>query len=723
MRRFGGIILALAFAGAARAADPCATTVGSVSGTVSSAGGGPIAGARVRVQACLGAPVVTDAAGAFTIAVPAGSVVVAAAADEHYNGCWKGGQGDCVPVASGASGLAIMLDPLPTDDDPAHVFRAPETCKVCHPDIYDQWTKSSMAVTNRNRWVDNLYNGTDIGMPPGLPADALNPPYFGFLASHVRRNPDGSAKILPGGAPDFRLGECANCHQPEYVGTSPTSTDFNAFTAPDVHAVTCAFCHHVTDVDVSADGIRRPNLVVGEHGLPAKTTMRRSSLEPWLVFGPYEDATFDGVTDMRAAQAPVMQSSRLCAACHEDHADPRDTNDDFRETYAGPPSQTTYSEWAASDFAAKGVQCQDCHMPPVDLDAFCNRVNFTRDKSQVRSHEFPGTTPEMLQSAVTLHAHSAVEDGALAVRVEVTNSGAGHDLPTGVTLRNLILVVTATTKDGTALAQVTGADGGPRIPNWGGSGTEGSGNFAGMPGKGYARVLTDENLVENVLFTEAYSEFDGRIKAGATDATTYRFTLPKNFAKEDVRIATALWYRRAFKPLADQRKWTQPLNGNPNGTRGDGTDYDGGLVIAARENRLTCRGKLAKVKAEGHVTDGTLTLATTLKLPKGKTIDPATDGAQVTAGVDGAPTLVVDEPVSGFTTDDKTVTHTGTADEPVASLALTTAGKRAYKTALTVRDVGALLGPKRIVLGLETGDVCARKTLRCKAKSTGIRCR
>jgi hypothetical protein len=42
---------------------------------------------------------------------------------------------------------------------------------------------------------------------------------------------------------------------------------------------------------------------------------------------------------------------------------------------------------------------------------------------------------------------------------------------------------------------------------------------------------------------------------------------------------------------------------------------------------------------------------------------------------------------------------------------------------LTVRDVAALLGPKRIVLGLETGDVCARKTLRCKAKGPDVRCR
>jgi len=116
-----------------------------VSGTVARAGGGPIAGARVRVQACLGDPVLTDAGGGFTIAVPASAAVVAAAAaDGHYNGCWKAGGAECATVGPGASGLAITLDPLPTDDDPAHVFREPETCKFCHPDIYDQWSKSVM---------------------------------------------------------------------------------------------------------------------------------------------------------------------------------------------------------------------------------------------------------------------------------------------------------------------------------------------------------------------------------------------------------------------------------------------------------------------------------------------------------------------------------------------------------------------------------------------------
>ena len=131
------VVLLAAVATAARAADPCATTSGAVSGTVSGPGG-PIAGARVRVQGCLGAAVTTDATGAFSLPVPTSGGVVAAAADGHYIGCWKGNTGECATAAPGASGLAIALDALPTDDDPAHVFRPAEDCKPCHEAIYEQ---------------------------------------------------------------------------------------------------------------------------------------------------------------------------------------------------------------------------------------------------------------------------------------------------------------------------------------------------------------------------------------------------------------------------------------------------------------------------------------------------------------------------------------------------------------------------------------------------------
>src|SRR5262249_9710978 len=153
-------------------------------GTVVDATAAPLAGAHVRVQGCLGGPVVTDATGTFTLPVPAGPVVVAAAADGYYNGCVGAANGICAAVAPGSTALRIVLHALPAGDACAHVFRSPETCQACHADIYQQWSSSTKAHTNGNRWVNNLYNGTDILQPPGPPSDPANPPYFAFLASH-----------------------------------------------------------------------------------------------------------------------------------------------------------------------------------------------------------------------------------------------------------------------------------------------------------------------------------------------------------------------------------------------------------------------------------------------------------------------------------------------------------------------------------------------------------
>ena len=107
---------------ASRADDPCATPASTISGSVTDAVGTPLAAARVRVQGCLGDPVVTDAAGNFTLAAPAGAQIVTASAPGYFNGCWNAGGDACAPVGTDASGLVIRLDPLPQSDDPAFVF-------------------------------------------------------------------------------------------------------------------------------------------------------------------------------------------------------------------------------------------------------------------------------------------------------------------------------------------------------------------------------------------------------------------------------------------------------------------------------------------------------------------------------------------------------------------------------------------------------------------------
>lgn len=708
-------LLVLLEAGAVLAADPCATTVGTVSGTVAAAGGGSLSNARVRVQGCLGAPVLTDVAGTFTVAVPAGAVVVAAAAEGFFNGCVKPpAAAGCATVTAGATGLTIALDPVPAVDDPTYVYRPPTTCQECHPDVFDQWNRSTMAHTNHNIWVDKLYNGTDATYPAGPPPDPNNPPFFAFLARH---NIDA--------AHPTRYGECANCHQPTYVAADPTNTNFNLAEGAGFHGITCDFCHRIVDVDVSAEGIRRPNLVPGQGGGPAKTTMLRSTLEPGLAFGPLDDVTFPGGTDMRASHASITHSSRLCASCHEDNTDPRDSNGNFLGTYDGRASQMTYTEWAQSTYAQQGIECVDCHMASTGADHFCNRSSNTRDPSQVRSHVFEGTTLAFLQQAVTLGSTNTVDGDRLKVDVDVTNSGAGHWLPTGVTLRNMILVVDVVDKDGQRLSQLADAQQSrPVVPNWGGVGDPAAGNFAGLPGRGYARVLVDENLVENVLFTVAVNAFDNRIKAGATDHTHYEFQLPRGWQKRDVRVDTTLYYRRAFKPIADQRKLNVPLNGNPHGTRGDGSDYDENVVMAATTNFLACRGKVAGLRAATFAPDGPLEVIGTLKLPKGVGLDAPADGVRVALADPGGADPLLHQDVRGFVASGSGVSHQGQASDPVLRLDLTKGSSRSYQMTLDLQGLAqSTLAGKKLLLGLDSGRVCFRKPLRCKAKGGLVRCR
>ena len=53
------------------------------------------------------------------------------------------------------------------------------------------------------------------------------------------------------------------------------------------------------------------------------------------------------------------------------------------------------------------------------------------------------------------------------------------------------------------------------------------------------------------------------------DTSTYAFQLPPHWQTKDVRVTTQLYYRRAFKPIADQRKWNVRAGGNPHGTDKD----------------------------------------------------------------------------------------------------------------------------------------------------------
>jgi hypothetical protein len=84
-------------------------------------------------------------------------------------------------------------------------------------------------------------------------------------------------------------------------------------------------------------------------------------------------------------------------------------------------------------------------MPPAGPSTICIAVNppIVRDPSQIRSHAFRGTTPEFLENAVTMTLSADLDGTRIAASVSITNDRTGHHVPTGVTIRNMILVVDA----------------------------------------------------------------------------------------------------------------------------------------------------------------------------------------------------------------------------------------------------------------------------------------
>src|SRR5262249_56494048 len=121
-----------------RAADPCATTAGTVTGVVQTVGGTPLPGAHVRVQTCLGDPVVSDVAGHFSLPVPAGQQAIAAALDGYFIGCPTSQPGGACQLVTAGADIVIRLDLLPGPDDPSYVFCDPAAGHGCHRGLYEQ---------------------------------------------------------------------------------------------------------------------------------------------------------------------------------------------------------------------------------------------------------------------------------------------------------------------------------------------------------------------------------------------------------------------------------------------------------------------------------------------------------------------------------------------------------------------------------------------------------
>lgn len=253
-----------------------------------------------------------------------------------------------------------------------------------------------------------------------------NPVFRAFLEEATKSL--GSA-VQPG---------CIACHAP----AAHVAGDANVADPVSQEGIGCNFCHNIKDVDPSTK--------------PASYVHDPS--DPSLMRGPYRDSDARG--GHKTAFSEVHTKSAFCAACHS-AAHPK----------SGVILEPTYLDWSRSAAAAKGRQCQDCHMPAGPGKA-SNIAKTTRPSVSAHTFVGPRTTPAWLDSSATLAA--AVSGNRL--RLEVANRAAGHALPGGGnSMRTVQLDVVFRNGKGAELSRLTAerfgvefsdADGTYPVPKW-----------------------------------------------------------------------------------------------------------------------------------------------------------------------------------------------------------------------------------------------------------------
>ncbi|MBL4632799.1 MAG: hypothetical protein JKY56_02950 [Kofleriaceae bacterium] len=507
-----------------------ATAHAQVSGVVLSDTGTPIADALVSVQAS-DVQTTSNAKGEYVLANATGTdLVIVAAAKGFYN--------TSVVATTPSTSVNFALDAVLSENDAGYVFKDPLVCNACHSEQYQQWNNSPMQKAGLNTWVHDIYSGTGTDNGAG-----------GFV--YLRDSPHAGAN------PES---ECASCHEPESWLNDPFSAMSDLKGAPDslTHGVSCDICHKIADVDET-----KPNYP----GLyPGSVTVTRPSGDPAtaVMYGVLGDVDFFSANRMRASYQPQL-SSAVCGVCHQDKNDP-DGDGDFEEDN-GVVSEPTYVEWLESDYANRDSEifadCVDCHMLATNSADACdeNKPSLNRPPGDVRSHLILGTTPEYLENAVSLTmtgSHNQAT-GNLEVEVAIHNDQTGHHVPSGVTIRNMILLIEAKRQgDGLNL----GHDGEQVVHDLGGVGDPAQGYYAGLAGKLFGKVNHAADGTGPTFFTDATGiTFDNRIPALQTDRTRVSFAVPDDGG--DIEVRARLIYRRSWRALVDAKQWTEDGHGNP----------------------------------------------------------------------------------------------------------------------------------------------------------------
>ncbi len=366
-------------------------------------------------------------------------------------------------------------------------FTAPKNCGMCHPTQYGQWQG-----TLHNRSTDD--------------------PFY----LRVLRIAEAD---LPG-IGDF----CSACHSPIAVMTGEDPLAPESLTGAAPEGLSCDFCHTVS----------------GYHHLGNAGFV---SDPGELKRGPFgaQPPIYHTVE-----QSPLHDSAEFCGICH-----------DVTHPVNGLLLEGTYSEYLDGPYPAEGYKCQTCHMTPglTQFEAFPgSSANGAPEREHIWTHWFVGANvfiSEMLGeedaaalARARLKRAAAIEIGRMDAgagqryfEVVVTNSGAGHMLPTGVTEeRQIWLEVEVFDEQDNVIA-----------------------HFGRLDEHG---VIAGDTMILGTVFGDADGQpthkiwraesvlTDRRIPPRASDSQAYHVSVGDG--PEPARIHARLWYRSSHQDFIDQ---------------------------------------------------------------------------------------------------------------------------------------------------------------------------
>jgi hypothetical protein len=366
-------------------------------------------------------------------------------------------------VLLGSVSVAMALPEIPADK-----FEPAENCG-CHSAFLDQWKVS-------------------------MHAKALDDPLYQLKLEKANKATDGALGPF-----------CDACHAPVAImGGLDTAGELPPQGA---QGVGCSFCHQVTGTNE-----------------PIGNTSQQVTAD-----GVYRAQFDDAVSPYHeTAYSAFHETAEFCGACHNvDHP------------ANGLHLEATYTEWKNGPYAKEGIVCQDCHMTPGPGPTKPNPGSAAAGGPQ-RDHIYIMTfaggnvglgdaalAEERLKAAAEIEvvAPDVVAPGEKAeAEVTITNVGAGHYLPTGLTeVRQMWLEVTATEPDGE-----------PEL----------------IGEHIFGTVLKDADGNAPVELWEAVDfESDDRIPPKESVTDTFEFTMPDD---GEVALEATLYYRSCSEEMAEE---------------------------------------------------------------------------------------------------------------------------------------------------------------------------